>query len=79
MCRGCTLGHKLPARSTPSREWYEKEPSELELHDCLRAAEKIKEEGNQRFAEEDYEGAEEKYLCAQKYVEVETVFEGEVC
>uniref|UniRef100_A0A7S0WN57 Uncharacterized protein n=2 Tax=Pyramimonas obovata TaxID=1411642 RepID=A0A7S0WN57_9CHLO len=67
----------LPPTHKPAREWYEKEPWELELHDCLRAAEKYKEEGNQLFAEEEYEGAGEKYLRAQKYVEFETVFEGE--
>ena len=48
----------------------------LQLHDCLRAAEKHKLDGKGLFEQHDFQAADEKYLTALKYVEFENVFEG---
>lgn len=72
----------LPGRTLPAqqdtREFFERERWELELHDCLRAAEKHKQDGNDLFEKKEFQSADEKYLCSLKYVEFENVFEGEV-
>ena len=49
----------LPSGAAPSppdaRAWFERERWELQLHDCLRAAEKHKLDGKTLFEQEDFQ------------------------
>jgi len=60
-----------------TREWFERERWELELKDCLRAALKHQKDGHHLFSLNQLHAADIKFLRALKYVEFETVFEGE--
>ncbi|KAK3245099.1 hypothetical protein CYMTET_45313 [Cymbomonas tetramitiformis] len=72
------LGHEAAGPSKlGDYEWFDKEPWQLQLRDCLRAAEKHKVDGNAHFTSGNTKNALEKYTCALKYVEFETVFDDE--
>lgn len=53
------LPKHLPSGAAPSppdaRAWFERERWELQLHDCLRAAEKHKLDGKSLFEQQDFQ------------------------